>query len=125
MSIQVKRVYEAAADSDGYRVLVDRLWPRGVSRQDAKIDLWLKDIAPSTELRKWFNHDRMKWDEFRERYSRELDSQPDTVKQLADLVHERTVTLIYSAKDTTYNQAVALKEYLHRHASNTASTSST
>lgn len=125
MSIQVKRVYEAATDSDGYRVLVDRLWPRGVSRQDAKIDLWLKDIAPSTELRKWFNHDRMKWDEFRERYSRELDSQPDTVKQLADLVHERTVTLIYSAKDTTYNQAVALKEYLDRHASNTASTSST
>ena len=114
MSISLKRAYEAAADSDGYRVLVDRLWPRGISKQDAKIDLWLKEIAPSTELRKWFNHDPEKWDEFRQRYTRELDSQPETVKRLADLVQDRTVTLVYGAKDQQYNQAVALKEQLEK-----------
>lgn len=124
MSIQLKRAYEAAAESDGYRVLVDRLWPRGISKQNARIDLWLKEIAPSTELRKWFDHDHAKWDEFRQRYSRELDSRPELVTQLADLVRERTVILVYGSKDSEYNQAVALKEYLERRMSNTSDSSS-
>ena len=111
LSIQLKRAYEAASEDDGYRVLVDRLWPRGVSKQDAKIDLWLKEIAPSTELRKWFEHDPKKWDEFRERYHQELASHPDVVKQLADLVKKQHVTLIYGAKNQEFNQAVALKDY--------------
>ncbi len=112
MSIRLKRVYEAAAEDDGYRVLVDRLWPRGLSKERAQIDLWLKEIAPSTELRKWFDHDPEKWDEFKTRYSRELDSQPEVVNQLADLVKQRRVTLVYGAKNTEINQAVALKQYL-------------
>jgi uncharacterized protein YeaO (DUF488 family) len=114
MSIQLKRVYEDASESDGYRVLVDRLWPRGVSKERASIDLWLKEIAPSTELRKWFNHEPEKWDEFRKRYHQELDSKPDLVKQLADLVDKQRVTLVYGAKNEAYNQAVALKEYLEK-----------
>jgi uncharacterized protein YeaO (DUF488 family) len=112
MSIQLKRAYETGLESDGYRVLVDRLWPRGVSKQDAKIDLWLKEIAPSTDLRKWFGHDPAKWNEFRKRYAQELDNRPEIVKQLADLLEKRHVTLVYSAKNEEFNQAVALKEYL-------------
>ena len=112
MSIQLKRAYATRSESDGYRVLVDRLWPRGVSKQDAKIDLWLKEIAPSTDLRKWFAHDPAKWDEFRKRYAQELDNRPEIVEQLANLVEKQPVTLIYSAKNEEFNQAVALKEYL-------------
>jgi uncharacterized protein YeaO (DUF488 family) len=112
MPIQLKRAYEAGSEADGYRVLVDRLWPRGISRQGAKIDLWLKEIAPSTDLRKWFSHDPAKWDEFRKRYAQELDTRPEIVKQLADLVEKQRVTLIYGAKNEEFNQAVALKEYL-------------
>jgi uncharacterized protein YeaO (DUF488 family) len=112
MSIQLKRAYEQGSETDGYRVLVDRLWPRGVSKQDAKIDLWLKEIAPSTDLRKWFDHDPAKWEEFRKRYAQELDTRPEIVKQLVDLVEKQRVTLIYSAKNEEFNQAVALKEYL-------------
>ena len=112
MSIRLKRAYEARVESDGYRVLVDRLWPRGVSKQDAKIDLWLKEIAPSTDLRQWFGHDPAKWDEFRKRYAQELDTRPEIVKQLTNLVEKQSVTLIYSAKNEEFNQAVALKEYL-------------
>jgi len=112
MSIQLKRAYETGSEADGYRVLVDRLWPRGISKQDAKIDLWLKEIAPSTNLRKWFGHDPAKWDEFRKRYAQELDTRPEIVKQLVDLVEKQRVTLIYSAKNEEFNQAVALKEYL-------------
>lgn len=111
MSIQLKRAYEAASEDDGYRVLVDRLWPRGISKQDARIDLWLKEIAPSTELRRWFEHDPKKWDEFRERYHQELASHPDVVKHLADLVKKQHVTLVYGAKNEEFNQAVALKDY--------------
>ena len=114
MSIELKRAYETRSESDGYRVLVDRLWPRGVSKQDAKIDLWLKEIAPSTDLRKWFGHDPTKWDEFRERYHQELSNHPEVVKQLVDLVKQRHVTLIYGAKDEEFNQAVALKAYLDK-----------
>lgn len=112
MSVQLKRAYEPASKEDGYRVLVDRLWMRGVSKAAAKIDLWLKDIAPSTSLRKWFDHDPEKWNEFRKRYAQELDNRPEIVKQLTDLVEKQHVTLVYSAKNTEFNQAVALKEYL-------------
>ncbi len=114
MSIQLKRAYEDASEDEGYRVLVDRLWPRGISKQEAKIDLWLKEIAPSTELRQWYSHDPEKWDEFKKRYERELEAHPDAVKQLADLAGTRRVTLVYSARNEQINNAVALKEYLDR-----------
>ena len=114
MSIHLKRAYETATEDDGYRILVDRLWPRGLSKQNAKIDLWLKEIAPSTELRQWFDHDPAKWNEFRQRYHQELDNHPEAVKQLVDLEKQQHVTLIYGAKNEEFNQAVALKEYLEK-----------
>ena len=112
MAIQLKRAYEPAARTDGIRVLVDRLWPRGVSKEVAKIDRWLKEIAPSTALRKWFNHDPSKWEKFRVRYFRELDRNTDAVKELRALARGKTVTLVYSAKDEEHNQAVALRDYM-------------
>jgi uncharacterized protein YeaO (DUF488 family) len=115
MAIRLKRAYEPPKRGDGTRVLVDRLWPRGVSKDAAKIDHWFKEIAPSTALRKWFNHDPAKWEKFRERYFRELDRN-GAVKDLRALARRRTVTLVYSAKDEEHNQAVALKEYLSRSA---------
>ena len=114
MSIQLKRVYDDAAEGDGYRVLVDRLWPRGLSKDKARIDLWLREIAPSTELRQWYQHDPEKWDEFKKRYYHELESQPDAVRQLADLVKKQHVTLVYSSKNEDINNAVALKAYLEK-----------
>ena len=116
MAIRLKRAYEAAKRDDGTRVLVDRLWPRGVSKEAAKIERWLKEIAPSTALRKWFNHDSAKWETFRERYFRELDRNAAVVEELRALARGRTVTLVYSAKDEEHNQAVALREYLGRSA---------
>ena len=107
--IRVKRVYEPIDKDDGIRVLVDRLWPRGVSKD--KVDLWLRDIAPSDELRRWFNHDPAKWEEFKRRYFEELGRNPK-VKVLLQLIKEgNNVTLLYAAK-SPYNNAVALKEYL-------------
>ena len=116
MAIRLKRAYEPAKRGDGTRVLVDRLWPRGVSKESAKIERWLKEIAPSTALRKWFNHDPAKWGKFRERYFHELDRNAEVVNELRALARGRTVTLVYSAKDEEHNQAVALKEYLSRSA---------
>jgi uncharacterized protein YeaO (DUF488 family) len=115
MAIHLKRAYEVPATDDGCRVLVDRLWPRGVSKDSARIDLWLKEIAPSTELRKWFAHDPKKWTGFRTRYFRELDAHPDAVEQLRELVRKGPVTLVFGAKDQEHNDAVALKEYLEAH----------
>lgn len=112
MAIHLKRAYEPSAPEDGFRILVDRLWPRGVARDAAHVDLWLKEVAPSTELRKWFAHDPEKWAEFRKRYAEELDSNPAEVERLAEFVRRGTVTLVYGAKDEQHNQAVALKEYL-------------
>jgi uncharacterized protein YeaO (DUF488 family) len=112
MPIKLKRAYEAAEPDDGYRILVDRIWPRGVSRVAAGIDLWLKEVAPSNELRKWFGHDPAKWSDFRDRYFRELKANPQAVTQLAAQVRKGKVTLVYGAKDADHNQAVALKEYL-------------
>ena len=111
-AIHIKRVYEAKSEDDGFRVLVDRLWPRGLSKQDADVDLWLKDIAPSAELRRWFGHDPGKWEEFRRRYAEELDGNAAAVTQLKQHIGEGKVTLLYGAKDTEHNQAVALKDYL-------------
>jgi len=112
MSVHVKRAYEAPASEDGFRVLVDRLWPRGIAKDEAKIDLWLKELAPSTELRRWFAHKAERWDGFRTRYFRELDAQLDAVAELRKLVAKRHVTLVFAARDEEHNNAVALCEYL-------------
>ncbi|MGC5614974.1 DUF488 domain-containing protein [Georgenia sp. Z1491] len=108
MGVEIKRVYDDAARSDGYRVLVDRVWPRGVKKEDAELDEWLKDVAPSTDLRKWFGHDPDRYEEFGRRYEAELEGS-DALDHLAELVeeHER-VTLLYAAKDTEHNHARVL-----------------
>jgi uncharacterized protein YeaO (DUF488 family) len=113
---KLKRVYDESHPEDGFRVLVERLWPRGVTRADAALDLWLKDVAPSTELRKWFGHDPAKWNQFRERYWAELDRQPQAVAMLLRKAgEEHRVTLVYSARDQVRNSAVVLKDYLQAH----------
>jgi len=113
--IKLKRVYEEASSDDGFRVLVDRLWPRGVSREKAKLDLWLKDIAPSEELRKWFAHDPAKWPEFQRKYFCELDENTAATEKLREIIsREKSVTLLFAAKDETHNNAVALKNYLEK-----------
>ena len=111
MGIKLKRIYEEPAVSDGIRILVERLWPRGLSKEKAKIDLWLKEVAPSTELRKWFNHDPEKWGEFKKRYYLELQDSKQALKDTLDQ-HEETVTFVYASREETYNNAVALKEYV-------------
>ena len=108
-NVKLKRAYVAQDAEDGTRVLVDRLWPRGVRKADAALDLWLKEIAPSTELRKWFDHDPVRWDEFRERYSRELRTHPDLLDQLRTLARKGTLTLVYAAHDEQHNDAVVLR----------------
>ena len=112
MSLAIKRVYEPVSPKDGYRILVDRLWPRGLSKDRAAVDLWLKDIAPSTELRRWFGHDPGKWSEFRRKYSAELATHAEDVAQIRKLAKRRRVTLVYGARDTEYNDAVVLLGYL-------------
>ena len=112
MGIRIKRVYEPPSSRDGRRILVDRLWPRGMSKADAKIDYWPKDIAPSRELRKWFGHDPERWSEFKRRYFRELESKPDTVRALLDYVRAGTVTFLYGSKERRLNNVVALKKYV-------------
>ena len=112
MDMRLKRAYEPSKKDDGFRVLVDRLWPRGVSKSSARIDLWLKEIAPSAALRKWFGHDMLKWDTFRARYFRELQKNPEAVAQLNEIIRNGPVTLLFAAKDQERNNAAALKEYL-------------
>lgn len=110
--VRLKRVYEEPAGTDGCRVLVDRVWPRGVRKEDASIDLWCKEVAPSTELRRWFGHEEQTFEEFAERYRAELAGSP-ALAALAALVRDRgTVTLVYGAKDTEHNQAVVLRDLL-------------
>ena len=111
-SIQVKRIYAASHTQDGFRILVDRLWPRGIKKEEANIDLWLKEIAPSDSLRKWFNHEPEKWEEFKQRYFKELDQKQDLVDQLSQYGKKSKVTFLFSAKDETHNNAIALREYL-------------
>lgn len=110
--IRLKRAYDESSKQDGLRILVERLWPRGVRKEQAAIDLWLKELAPSTELRKWFGHDPEKWDEFRTRYRRELDAHPDAWQPIVSAARKGPVTLVYSSHDTEHNNAVALQEYL-------------
>ncbi|UCI25460.1 DUF488 domain-containing protein [Mesorhizobium sp. B2-8-5] len=110
--IAVKRVYEPPAKADGQRVLVDRIWPRGVSKKDAELTLWLKEIAPSDALRKWFGHEPERWAEFQKRYRAELDANGDAVAELRALLGRGKVTLLYGAHDEAHNNAVALAGYL-------------
>ena len=112
MTVAVKRIYDAAGPRDGMRILVDRLWPRGIKKERAKIDLWLKDVAPSTSLRTWFGHRPERWDKFRERYLVELSEKP-ALAELKEVIKTRKrVTLLYSARDEDYNQAVVLADFL-------------
>jgi len=110
--IKIKRVYDPPSADDGIRILVDRLWPRGIRREDVKMDLWMKDVAPSNELRKWFSHEPSKWDEFRRRYGEEIKGSK-ALEQLRDLIRRyQVVTLLFSAKDRERNNAVVLRELL-------------
>jgi uncharacterized protein YeaO (DUF488 family) len=112
--VKLKRVYEPATPDDGTRILVDRLWPRGVSKADARIDLWLKEIAPSTGLRRWFGHDPARWPEFCRRYQRELAERTAELDQLRALAGQGTVTLLFGARDEQHNDAVVLRDTLLR-----------
>lgn len=114
MKLKIKRVYENPAKEDGKRILVDRLWPRGLTKKKASVDLWLKEIAPSTELRKWFGHDPGKWKEFQKRYHQELKKNKEQVSLLNEQCKTGIVTLVYGAKDEEHNEALVLKEWLNR-----------
>jgi uncharacterized protein YeaO (DUF488 family) len=109
---KLKRIYVPASSSDGYRVLVDRVWPRGISKEKAHLDLWMKEIAPSNQLRKWFGHDAKRWAEFQKRYRLELRKKTELTTQLKNLEKRGTITLVYSAHDEQHNQAVALRTLL-------------
>ena len=113
MKVEIKRVYEEPGGADGTRILVDRLWPRGLSKERARVDLWLKDIAPSTQLRKWFSHDPDKWTEFQARYRQELKSQADLLDLLKRKAAQGPITLLYGARDEAHNEAVVLQSLLH------------
>ena len=112
--VYIKRIYEPTSTDDGCRILVDRLWPRGISKQEARIDYWLKDVAPSNELREWFNHDVAKWEEFKQKYEQEIQSNSKALQELQAIINgqERT-TLVFAAKDQQHNNAIALRELLH------------
>lgn len=114
MNIKMKRVYEQPADGDGNRILVDRLWPRGLTKEKAHVDLWLKEIAPSTELREWFGHDPEKWKRFCGRYETELRHNEDLIEMLRKKARDGTITLLYGARDQKHNEALVLKEVLER-----------
>lgn len=117
--IKTKRVYEESVSSDGLRILVDRLWPRGLSKERAAVTEWIKDVAPSTELRKWFAHDPAKWKEFQSRYRKELAENKDAVHALKGKCRGKTVTLVYGARDKLHNEAVVLKQILDQRAATT------
>jgi uncharacterized protein YeaO (DUF488 family) len=110
--IKIKRVYDQPSQNDGKRILVDRLWPRGLKKEDAHIDEWMKEIAPSNELRKWFNHDPDKWAEFKKRFFTELQGQRGMVEEIVNLARNGTVTLLFGSKEERFNNAAALKEYI-------------
>lgn len=114
-NISIKRIYDPTDAADGFRVLVDRLWPRGISKDAAQLDVWIQEIAPSTDLRKWFDHDEQKWKEFQARYAVELDANQIVVSELNDMIKEHVhVTFLYGAKDEKYNHAVYLQKYFER-----------
>jgi uncharacterized protein YeaO (DUF488 family) len=110
--IKIKRVYDPPDRSDGYRILVDRLWPRGKKKTEAKVDLWLKDIGPSNELRHWFGHEESKWDSFEKKYFKELKGKKDLIETIIEHEKKGTVTLLFGAKDTRFNNAVALRGFI-------------
>jgi uncharacterized protein YeaO (DUF488 family) len=112
--ISLKRAYDAPSRSDGCRILVERLWPRGLSKQDAKIDLWPKEAAPSTELRRWFNHDPGKWPEFKRRYFKELRSRENSMDPILERLGSGHVTFVFASRELRFNNAVALKDYVER-----------
>lgn len=112
MSVRLKRAYEPPAPSDGYRILIDRLWPRGVTRERARLDEWARELAPSTELRRWFGHDPARFQEFRQRYLEELSAQEEKLRELRGRARQTTLTLVYGARDTEHNDAVVLAELL-------------
>ncbi|WP_324765216.1 DUF488 family protein (plasmid) [Sinorhizobium meliloti] len=114
-NVKLKRAYESPTDGDGKRVLVDRLWPRGVSKTDAAIDYWAKELAPSTELRKWFAHDPSRWEEFRRRYAEEIKEHREEFDRLRNLALNGSITLVYAARDEKHNDAVVIKEILLAH----------
>lgn len=114
--IRLKRAYDAVSRADGMRILVERLWPRGISKATLKVDAWPKDVGPSTALRMWFSHDPRKWKEFRRRYFRELDARREAWQPILSSARRATVTLVYSSRDTQHNNAVALQEYLRKKA---------
>lgn len=114
MPIRLKRVYENAKPADGFRILVERLWPRGVSKADAKVDLWQKEAAPSSELRRWFDHDAEKWPEFKRRYWAELAGNEAALAPIRENIAAGPVTFVFASRETEFNNAVALKEYLER-----------
>lgn len=112
---KIKRAYDEPSEEDGYRILVDRLWPRGMSKEKAKLDLWMKDIAPSDELRQWFGHDPEKWGEFKKKYAKELNTKDELLNEIKLIEKEKgTVTLVYSATETEHNNAAALKTMLEK-----------
>lgn len=114
MKINLKRVYDPVSKEDGVRILIERLWPRGVKKEDLKMHEWLKEVAPSTDLRKWFSHDPVKWKEFQKKYFEELNKNSEALEPLIKALLKGTVTLLYSSKDTEHNNAVSLKNYLEK-----------
>lgn len=116
--IKLRRAYDEPQAADGRRYLVDRLWPRGVKKTVLQLDDWVKDVAPSTDLRHWFGHDPARWDEFQECYRRELDDNPDAWQPLLEAARTGTITLVYAARDREHNEAVTLKSYLEEHLDN-------
>ncbi|MBY3332832.1 DUF488 domain-containing protein [Rhizobium laguerreae] len=112
MALHIKRIYEPKDDKDGVRIPVDRLWPRGLSKQDAAVDIWLKDVAPSPALRRWFDHDPAKWTEFQQRYRDELEKNPSAVEELKRHIRLEGATLLYAAKDLKHNHAIVLQRFL-------------
>ncbi|MCL2690478.1 MAG: DUF488 domain-containing protein [Chitinispirillia bacterium] len=113
--LHVKRVYEAASPDDGIRILVDRLWPRGIKKSDAHLDYWFKEIAPSPELRKWFGHIPERFEEFSKKYICELENNKTLIEQIKDMLKKKNVTLLYAAKDHEVNQAIVLKNYIEKY----------
>lgn len=112
MKIKLKRVYDKPSKDDGYRILVERLWPRGFKKEDLAMDAWLKDVAPSSPLRKWYSHDLSKWDEFKQKYYKELDSKTEALESIKIALQKSAVTFLFSSKDLEHNSAVCLKHYL-------------
>lgn len=114
MNIKLKRIYEPKENADGLRILVDRLWPRGIKKEEANVDMWMKDIAPSSTLRKWFAHDATKWNTFKTKYKAELKQSKNIENLLSFLQQHKTITLVYAAKDTKHNHAIVIKEFLEQ-----------